>query len=210
MKYYKDSKEFPLFNYIRIVDTKDFFYVIKGYDGEAIEGADIKECEEKFNEIVKDFVSETNNYNKKVTMLSKIEKMKIQIINLSLLTDFLSLIENYNKLAENNGMPDLRQEYEDLMQGFKIQKKEDISSQKDIIQSKVNFYIRQINELSDKITKDNLEEEEEIDINEVVINVALSLETVIDVEKTTLYQFGIYQKLAIKKAEQLNNISNGK
>ena len=79
MKYYKDSKEFPLFNYIRIVDTKDFFYVIKGYDGEAIEGADIKECEEKFNEIVKDFVSETNNYNKKVTMLSKIEKMKIQI-----------------------------------------------------------------------------------------------------------------------------------
>ena len=94
MKYYKDSKEFPLFNYIRIVDTKDFFYVIKGYDGEAIEGADIKECEEKFNEIVKDFVSETNNYNKKVTMLSKIEKMKIQIINLSLLTDFLSLIDS--------------------------------------------------------------------------------------------------------------------
>ena len=64
-------------------------------------------------------------------------------------------------------------------------------------------------ELSDKITKDNLEEEE-IDINEVVINVALSLETVIDLNKTTLYQFGIYQKLAIKKAEQLNNISNGK
>lgn len=210
MKYYKDSKEFPLFNYIRIVDTKDFFYVIKGYDGEAIEGADIKECEEKFNEIVKDFVSETNNYNKKVTMLSKIEKMKIQIINLSLLTDFLSLIEKYNSLAQNNGLDVLSQEYEDLMQGFKIQKKEDISSQKDIIQSKVNFYIRQINELSDKITKDNLEEEEEIDINEVVINVALSLETVIDLNKTTLYQFGIYQKLAIKKAEQLNKISNGK
>ena len=209
MKYYKDSKEFPLFNYIRIVDTKDFFYVIKGYDGEAIEGADIKECEEKFNEIVKDFVSETNNYNKKVTMLSKIEKMKIQIINLSLLTDFLSLIENYNKLAEKNGLPYLKQEYEELIQGFKIQKKDNISSQKDIIQSKVNFYIRQINELSDKITKDNLEEEE-IDINEVVINVALSLETVIDVEKTTLYQFGIYQKLAIKKAEQLNKKSNGK
>ena len=108
MKYYKDSKEFPLFNYIRIVDTKDFFYVIKGYDGEAIEGSDIKECEEKFNEIVKDFVSETNNYNKKVTMLSKIEKMKIQIINLSLLTDFLSLIEKYNNLAENNGLEVLK------------------------------------------------------------------------------------------------------
>ena len=95
------------------------------------------------------------------------------------------------------------------MQGFKIQKKDNISSQKDIIQSKVNFYIRQINELSDKLIKEDLDSEE-IDINEVVINVALSLETVIDVEKTTLYQFGIYQKLAIKKAEQLNNISNGK
>ena len=142
-------------------------------------------------------------------MLSKIEKMKIQIINLSLLTDFLSLIENYNKLAEKNGMPDLKQEYEELIQGFKIQKKDNISSQKDIIQSKVNFYIRQINELSDKLIKEDLDGEE-IDINEVVINVALSLETVIDVEKTTLYQFGIYQKLAIKKAEQLNNISNGK
>ena len=170
MKYYKDSKEFPLFNYIRIVDTKDFFYVIKGYDGEAIEGADIKECEEKFNEIVKDFVSETNNYNKKVTMLSKIEKMKIQIINLSLVTDLLSLIEKYNNLAENNGLEVLKQEYEDLMQGFKIQKKDNISSQKDIIQSKVNFYIRQINELSDKITKDNLEEEE-IDMGGIHINV---------------------------------------
>ena len=105
MKYYKDSKEFPLFNYIRIVDTKDFFYVIKGYDGEAIEGADIKECEEKFNEIVKDFVSETNNYNKKVTMLSKIEKMKIQINTATTPAPTVNARTSLNKIFFLTGIP---------------------------------------------------------------------------------------------------------
>lgn len=45
--------------------------------------------------------------------------------------------------------------------------------------------------------------------NEVLVNVALSLETVIDVEKTTSYQFGFIRNQQLRK-EQLNNISNGK
>ena len=137
------------------------------------------------------------------------EELLISVLFIIVLI-ILCIISNlYSKKEEEKERNKRRQEYEELIQGFKIQKKDNISSQKDIIQSKVNFYIRQINELSDKLIKEDLDGEE-IDINEVVINVALSLETVIDVEKTTLYQFGIYQKLAIKKAEQLNNISNGK
>ena len=38
MKIYKDSKEFPLYNYERIESTNNYFYMIKGYeDGDEVE-----------------------------------------------------------------------------------------------------------------------------------------------------------------------------
>ena len=38
MKIYKDSKEFPLYNYERIESTNNYFYMIKGYeDGDKVE-----------------------------------------------------------------------------------------------------------------------------------------------------------------------------
>ena len=102
MKYYKDSKEFPLFNYIRIVDTKDFFYVIKGYDGEAIEGADIKECEEN---AIRTFVSEYSKMceiysgwlkNGKVFILDKRDKFILALYKVDDISH--SAIVNYNPL----------------------------------------------------------------------------------------------------------------
>jgi len=37
MRIYKDSKELPLFNYERMLETKNFLYMIKGYqDGDKV------------------------------------------------------------------------------------------------------------------------------------------------------------------------------
>ena len=60
MRIYKDSKELPLFNYERMLETKNFLYMIKGYqDGDNV-SFDTKELESKFNEIVQDFVVSLN------------------------------------------------------------------------------------------------------------------------------------------------------
>ena len=52
-----------------------------------------------------------------------------------------------------------------------------------------------------QIKKNENKERQEVDVNEMITNVELILERTIDLEKTTLYRFGIMQNQAVKKIE---------
>jgi len=199
-KTYKDSKEFPLENFERISSTGNFFYIIKGYDEGDETEANIDEMEALFNEVVKDYVISLNARNFDIVQHGKINASKIDLMKFILAREIIILQIKYLEL----GGPE-NENINELLSNLKIQKKSDLYLQIEIIDRKIDKLQNDISESEAKIKKNNPEEnKEESDINEIITNVELILERSIDLQKTSLYRFGIMQNQARKKIEQIN------
>jgi len=74
----------------------------------------------------------------------------------------------------------------------------------DVIDRKIDKIKNDILEAEKKLEKNNKGNESDADINAMVTHVELILERSIDMEKTTLYRFGIMQEQARKKIESQN------
>ena len=199
-KTYKDSKEFPLENFERISSTGNFFYIIKGYDEGDETEANIDEMEALFNEVVKDYVISLNARNFDIVQHGKINASKIDLMKFILAREIIILQIKYLEL----GGPE-NENINELLSNLKIQKKSDLYLQIEIIDRKIDKLQNDISEAEAKIKKNNPEEKkDESDINEIITNVELILERSIDLQKTSLYRFGIMQNQARKKIEQIN------
>lgn len=199
-KTYKDSKEFPLENFERISSTGNFLYMIKGYDeGDGTE-VNIDEMEALFNEVVQDYVVSLNARNFDIVQHGKINTSKIDLMKFILAREIIILQIKYLELGGSES-----ENINELLVNLKIQKKPDLFIQIEIIDRKIDKLKNDISEAEAKIKKNNPEEKhEESDINEIITNVELILERSIDLQKTSLYRFGIMQNQARKKIEQIN------
>ena len=199
-KTYKDSKEFPLENFERISSTGNYFFMIKGYeDGDETE-ANTDEMESLFNEVVKDYVVSLNARNFDIVQHGKINASKIDLMKFILAREIIVLQIKYLELGGIES-----ENINELLINLKIQKKPDLYLQIEIIDRKIDKLQNDISEAEAKIKKNNPEEnKEESDINEIITNVELILERSIDLQKTSLYRFGIMQNQARKKIEQIN------
>ena len=199
-KTYKDSKEFPLENFERISSTGNFFYMIKGYDDGDETEANIDEMEALFNEVVKESVVSLNARNYDIVQHGKINVSKIDLMKFILAREIIILQIKYLELGGIES-----ENINELLINLKIQKKPDLYLQIEIIDRKIDKLQNDISEAEAKIKKNNPEEKkDESDINEIITNVELILERSIDLQKTSLYRFGIMQNQARKKIEQIN------
>lgn len=209
MYVYKDSKELPLFNYERIIETGDFFYMVKGYDGDFLEeGEKTQEREdflkEKFNEVVKDYVMSINSKSGEALQLGSIEKAKINLLKYSTLIEIINLIENSNEIRKKEGLKEDWQGVEDILKSIKIRRSKNLVEQKKYISERINMWKNNL-EKAIQIQKDSTKKEsKEQNINDIIVSVEVILERTIDLQKTSLYRFGKLQEIAIKKIETYN------
>ena len=207
MRIYKDSKELPLFNYERMLETKNFLYMIKGYqDGDNI-SFDTKELEDKFNEIVQDFVVSLNAKSMDIVNYGNIQRYNVEMVKLKALLNVINATAEVNEIRRKRGISVDNSNILDLLNLFKIPKSDDLQKQAEIITARIDKFQNDINHIASKIKQEDSAQESEVDINEIITNVELILERTIDLEKTSLYRFGIMQEQAVKKIEQMNKIN---
>lgn len=207
MRIYKDSKELPLFNYERMLETKNFLYMIKGYqDGDNI-SFDTKELEDKFNEIVQDFVVSLNAKSMDIVNYGNIQRYNVEMVKLKALLNVINATAEVNEIKRKRGVSVDNSNILDLLNLFKIPKSDDLQKQAEIITARIDKFQNDINHIASKIKQEDNDQESEVDINEIITNVELILERTIDLEKTSLYRFGIMQEQAVKKIEQMNKIN---
>lgn len=207
MRIYKDSKELPLFNYERMLETKNFLYMIKGYqDGDNI-SFDTKELESKFNEIVQDFVVSLNAKSMDIVNYGNIQRYNVEMVKLKALLNVINATAEVNEIKRKRGVSIDNSNILDLLNLFKIPKSDDLQKQAEIITARIDKFQNDINHIASKIKQEDNDQESEVDINEIITNVELILERTIDLEKTSLYRFGIMQEQAVKKIEQMNKIN---
>ena len=199
MKTYKDSKEFPLERFERVSTTGNYFFMIKGYeDGDEIK-ANEAELQELFNLVVQDYVVSLNSRNTEILNHGKINVLKVDLTKFILAKEIIILHLKRSKIQESKN-----ENIYEMLKYLKIQKKTDLFEQIKIIDSKIDKLQNDIEETEKKIEKNNPGNETESDINEIITNVELILERSIDLQKTSLYRFGIMQEQARKKIETLN------
>ena len=207
MRIYKDSKELPLFNYERMLETKNFLYMIKGYqDGDNV-SFDTKELESKFNEIVQDFVVSLNAKSMDIVNYGNIQRYSVEMVKLKALLNVINATAEVNEIKRKRGLSVDNSNILDLLNLFKIPKSDDLQKQAEIITARIDKFQNDINHIASKIKQEDSAQESEVDINEIITNVELILERTIDLEKTSLYRFGIMQEQAVKKIEQMNKIN---
>ena len=118
--------------------------------------------------------------------------------------DIISLHIRYNELGESVGVGRDNAVITEMLRGLKIMKKKNLYEQIDVIDRKIDKIKNDILEAEKKLEKNNKGNESDADINAMVTHVELILERGIDMEKTTLYRFGIMQEQARKKIESQN------
>lgn len=203
MRIYQDSKELTARVYERIETTGDYRFMIKGYDiGDDVK-CDIQELENKFNEIVQDYVLSINSKNLDILNIGKVQKYTFDLETLKLA---FGIIENQIHI---NGLCDkLNREridvIENLLENVQIKRDKDLNKQLDIIESKMKKIYNDLVDAQSKLEKTETKQPtEKVCISEVVTGLTVVLGINIDMDKTSIFQVGKYIELAKKKNEQL-------
>ncbi|ALR29770.1 hypothetical protein ATE47_04195 [Chryseobacterium sp. IHB B 17019] len=205
-KIYQDSKEIPLWNYKRIVQTEDFFYMVKGYEsGDSVE-LNIDELKVKFHEIEQESIISLNEKNADFALYGKLERLKLELSMFLVLDEVIKLKIQEKNLCDKLEIDFDRTIIEEMLSKFKIPKKENLSEQSEIVKQKITKYENDLEEVLSKVKKPK-ENPEEFDIDEQIINVKIGLEVDFDERKTSLYQYQIYIKALVRKIEQIDKIN---
>ena len=204
IKTYKDSKDFPFWNYKRVMQTGDFFYIIKGYEyGDEVE-VNISEMEVLFNSIVEDYLISTNSKNEEILLYGRYLSANNEMNKLSVIYNIIILKQKGDVVGVDISIEDIKS----VLETIKIQKSDDLERQKEIISIKINRYKNDIEIIKSQIEKYNNEEGEKIDIDEQFINVCNGLEMQYDENKISLYQYGVMMKILIKKIDSIKKSNN--
>lgn len=205
MRVYQDSKELPLFNFERIMETGDYFYLLKDYENspeiKEKEAEKEQELKEKFNEIIKDYNLSINAKNGEILNIGSVELAKINLLKFSTLLDLIILKEKENELRK---ISELEEDWEDvdiLLSQIKIRRSKDIDEQKKYISERIDMWRNNLEKAMKKQEAENDKKEANSNINDIIVNVEIILERSIDLHKTSLYRFGKLQEIAIKKIE---------
>jgi hypothetical protein len=199
IKTYKDSRDFPFWNYKRVMQTGDFFYVIKGYEsGDEVE-VEVSEMESLFNSIVEDYVMATNSKNEEILLYGRYLSANNELNKLSVIYNIIVLKQKSDVVGADISMEDIKS----VLETIKIQKSDDLEKQKQIISTKIEKYKNDIAKIKNQLEKDNPENKEELDIDEQFINVCNGLEMQYDENKISLYQYGVMMKILIKKIDSI-------
>lgn len=204
---YNDSKELPLENYERIETTKDYYYMLKGYDAnpdDNVEDYDVEELEKKFDEIVQECIVTLNHKSLDFSYEGKLYSSRLEKIKLEKLSEVIQLKIKYNAISGNTDNSDIEILFEEII----IQRSKDLNIQLQIISDKIDKYQNEINDLQNKIKKNtNTEETTDTGINDRITGVELILERTINAKEITLYRFILMENQAYKKMEQLNKMN---
>lgn len=214
IRIYRDSREIPVHIYERIESTGDFFYMIKGYDyGDEIK-YDEEELKTKFDAIVQDYVLSINSKSIDIENYGAIYSGTIQIEMLKILINTISLIAKSDEMAKS---VNYENDYDitELLQAFKIPKKQNYQNQITIINSRISKIENDIAIAQKKIDEKESQEEkseQQYDILQDVTFVERVLKISIDVHKTSLYRLGLHRIEAVKEIERLmkQNSTNGR
>lgn len=211
LKIYQDSKEIPFWTYKRIVQTGDYFYMIKGYEpGDEVK-ADIEELKNKFLDIEQDYAVSINVKNESLALLGEYHSLigdrnKIVILlRLTELTLETNLLRNQSGLPES---PDINGSViKELVKDIKVQKSDDLEKQRELLLQKVEKYNNQIQKLENQIKKElNDEESSDYDIEEQFVNVCLGLKIPVEDKNISLYQYGFMVKNLTKRVMEMNKL----
>lgn len=207
MRIFKDSKEFPCYNFERINSTENFFYMIKGYeDGDEVSYNE-EELKEKYHEVVQDYVLSINAKNEELLTQGKLISYKLDLMKFELARDILEFQIRAKELTISAGL-----EYDDsmiseLLKQLKIQQSDDLNEQVNIILQRISNIENNIHKI--EVEKESVNEEKEFDFNQNFVNVEMILERSLDMRTLSLYRFGLLQQQALNKIEQLNKQNNG-
>lgn len=203
IKIYQDCKELPFLNYKRIIQTGDFLYMVKNYEaGDEIK-ADKKVLEERFNEVIEDYVISINTKNEDISDYGHYASASNEINKLSLIVDIISTKQVANAIRESIDWKIDNSDIKDLLSDVKVEKSDDLEIQKQKILSKIEKYSNDILQIKSRLDKKE-KTDEQVDIDEQFISVCIGLELHPDESRISLYQYGIMVKNLVKKVETLN------
>lgn len=237
IRIYQDSKELPFLNYKRIIQTGDFYYLVKGYEpGDEVD-YDIAELEKKFQQIEEDYAASINTKNSDVLIygeaaivINEFNKFNILLLFVEqaikakeLRTELQNLLQkllNEGKKTEAKHIEMLMtlsseenadfgsSEIKDLLKDFKIQKSEDLNEQRQFIKNRLEKLNNQLSKLNSQIEKNKeSKDNSEFDIEEQFVSVCVGLEIPVDDKNITLYQYGLMIKALVKRVEEINKMN---
>ncbi len=213
VRIYQDSKDLPFCNYKRIVQTGDFYFMVKGYQAGDVIKIDKNKLKEQFDKIEEDYATSMNVKNNDVvlygehaTVTNECNKYNI-ILQLIELTIRSTEIREYHKLPKSEDLN--HHKFKELLKDFKVQKTDDLYKQRQFIQNKIEKLKNQLAKLEGQIQKEDSDKKEsEFDIEEQFVSVCLGLEIPVDDTKISLYQYGLMVKALIKRVEEINKLNN--
>lgn len=206
---YRDSKEIPVRIIERIETTRDFFYMIKGYDYGDEPNADVNQLKKQFEDIFENFIIEINSKHIDIVQYGKIASASLELDLLMIVYQFISLKIREIKISSGLDRKVDLSVLEDMLSNLKIQKHNDLEKQLEIVQAKINKNKNIIEDAKGKLKlneKDTKHEKQSI--YDILINVGIILDKQLNPEVVTLYELGKLQELAIRKIEaEQKNIS---
>lgn len=183
IRIYQDSKEIPFLNYKRIVQTGDFYYMVKGYEpGDVFNENLMESLKDKFQEIEEDYAASINTKNSDVLMYGEVAIITNELNKFNILLLFVEqaikaqelrtkLQELLNEFKEGDNEAEQgelemlitlssvehsefdRSDIKDLIADFKVQKSDDLYKQKQFIQNRLDKLNNQLLKLNSQIEK---------------------------------------------------------
>ncbi|WP_185210530.1 hypothetical protein [Elizabethkingia meningoseptica] len=210
MKIYRDSKDLPLSRYERIMTTGSFLFLLRDYqDGDEVNGIDEKKLESHFKEIIQEYIVSLNNISIDFSNYGKLKACRLEIPILYTFIEFLNTIKRLNIQWEIIGESHKSEHLDKLFDNIQIKRTSDIDEQIKIVYDRIEKFENDIASIEAKIKKtESKDNSEPTDINDIITNVELVLETSIDIEKISLYRFGVKVKQARKRIDEQIKIQN--
>ena len=240
IRIYQDSKEIPFLNYKRIVQTGDFYYMVKGYEPGDIVNVDVDVLKAKFQEIEEDYAASINTKNSDVLTYGEVAIVTNEFNKFNILLLFVEqaikakeLREKLQKLIQELIEDDKESDAEeiemlltlssmehsefdssdikDLLSDFKVQKSDDLYKQKQFLQNRLDKLNNQLLKLNSQIEKNKeTKDDSDFDIEEQFVSVCIGLEIPVDDTKITLFQYGLMVKELMKRVDEQNKIANAR
>ena len=213
IRFYQDSKDLPFCNYKRIVQTGDFYFMVKGYEPGDVISLDVNLLKEKFDAIEEDYATSLNVKNHDVIIYGQHAIATNEFNKYNIILHLIELTIRSTEIRKYNNLPaseDLNADtIKDLLKDFKIQKSDDLYKQREFVQNKIEKIKNELLKIESQIKKEDAERGDlQFDIEEQFVSVCLGLEIPVDDTKISLYQYGLMIKALIKRVEEINKMNS--
>jgi len=164
VKIYRDSKELTARVYERIETTGDYFFMIKGYEQGDEVYYEIEKLEEKFKEVIQDYVLSINNKSVDFENLGKLHKSNNDIIVLNTALELITLQAQINELSAVIGI-EPENIIKEALSDIRIPKSDDLITQQQHILNRLKKIDNDVLDIKSKLDlKDSEKTDEKINI----------------------------------------------